>query len=429
LKVTPQEPGFSSVHANKEQVMKNHKTLFILLVLLLTALTACLTLFFRSAGCGKTSGFTTGERTITSKGTERVYYLKLPDPYDPDLPYPLVFGFHGASGDYTSFTAGYYDLQTVVGEEAILVFPNGLPNEAGLTQWHHEDDLEFFDDLYRELEENLCFDTTRVFATGHSAGGGFTHTLGCARGNLLRAIAPVAGSLLDYDACVGQVGVIQIHGNTDRLVPLGLIRPARDYWIAINSCDKAGPGEGADPTCQAYGGCDPGFPVEYCEHDGGHEWPDFASEAIWTFFTSLPPAVPSKKTGSGNVEDLGKGTITFAIAFPADFQGTPEILALALYPSNTTPPISTAPSFILNPDAPIGEVVKGEVTEYNDIETDLLGLDFGDYTLTVTVYVEGGSYPMPTHGKDYQGLQNITIDSSTLVVDTPFELDFVEMGF
>jgi len=56
-------------------------------------------------------------------------------------------------------------------------------------------------------------------------------------------------------------------------------------------------------------------------------------------------------------------------------------------------------------------------------------LDFGDYTLTVTIYVEGGSYPMPTHGKDYQGLQNITIDSEVIVVDTPFELEFVKWAF
>ena len=409
--------------------MKKNRIIVVILILILSALISCLALLFGSSGCGSGSGFTTGERTVMSQDVERVYYLKLPENYNPLTPYPLIFGFHGASGDYSSFTEGYYDFQSVVGEEAILVFPNGLPNEAGLTQWDHESDLIFFNDLYEELETNLCFDTRKVFATGHSAGGGFTHTLGCKKGNILRAIAPVAGSLLDYENCIGQVAVIQIHGSNDKTVPLGLIRPARDYWITINRCDKAGTQEGVDPICEAYSKCDADFPVQYCEHDGGHEWPDFASDAIWNFFEILPMTEPSNETGSGNVDDLGKGEISFKIHYPSDFVGTPDKLALALYPYDTVPPISVAPSFILNSNVPLGGVEKGEVTDYDNIEISILGLDFGDYTLTVTVYVEGGSYPMPTHGKDYQGLQNITVDSDRILVETPFDLEFVEMGF
>ncbi|MBW2221261.1 MAG: hypothetical protein JRF22_01865 [Deltaproteobacteria bacterium] len=409
--------------------MKANKVLFCILAIFLTAIAACLALFFGSSGCGFDSGFTTGRRTIMSNGVERVYYLKLPEDYSSRTTYPLIFAFHGASGDYTSFTEGYYDFLSVVGEESISVYPNGLPNEAGLTQWDHENDLIFFDDLYQELETKICFDTRKVFAVGHSAGAGFTHTLGCERGDVLRAIAPVAGSLLDYENCIGQVAVMQIHGSNDRVVPLGLIRPARDYWITVNSCMKEETYEGVDPTCDAYGGCDVDYPVQYCEHDGEHEWPDFASDAMWTFFKSLPLAVPSDETGSGNVEDLGKGETSFKIHYQPDFVGIPNKLALALYPYDTTPPISVAPSYILNSDVPIGDINFGEVTEYNNVDINLLGLDYGDYTLTVTVYVEGGSYPMPTHGKDYQGLQNIIIDSDTIVVETPFELEFVEMGF
>ena len=147
------------------------------------------------------------------------------------------------------------------------------------------------------------------------------------------------------------------------------------------------------------------------------------------FFQTLPTTGPSNAPGSGNVEGLGKGSISFKIHYPSDFVGTPDKLALALYPYDTAPPISVAPSFILNPDVPLGDVEKGEVTDYDNIEISLLGLDFGDYTLTVTIYVEGGSYPMPTHGKDYQGLQNITVNRDRILVETPFELEFVEMGF
>ena len=105
--------------------------------------------------------------------------------------------------------------------------------------------------------------------------------------------------------------------------------------------------------------------------------------------------------------------------------GTPEKLALALYPYDTIPPISVAPSYILNRAVPLGDYNFGEVTEYNNIEINLLAVDYGDYTLIVVVYVEGVNYPIPTNGKDYQGLQNITIDSTLTVVEPPFELEFV----
>jgi hypothetical protein len=45
--------------------------------------------------------------------------------------------------------------------------------------------------------------------------------------------------------------------------------------------------------------------------------------------------------------------------------------------------------------------------------------------LTVTIYVEGSSYPIPTPGKDYQGLEQITIDGNTIVVEGTVELDFI----
>ena len=412
--------------------MKNRtRVLLVILLLAVSSFAACYALFYKSPGCGSGSVWTTGERTIMSNGVARVYYLKLPQNYNALSPYPLVFAFHGASGDYTSFTGenSYYDLQRVVGDEAILVYPNALANAAGLTQWDNEIDPIFFDDLLKELETHLCFDKSRVFAVGHSAGAGFVHTLGCKRGIVLRAIAPVAGSLLDHEDCIGQVAVIQTHGTDDTVVPLGMIRPSRDYWIAINSCTKSETHDGVDPSCVAYDDCDPQFPVQYCEHGGGHEWPDFASNAIWTFFKSLPVAAPSDKTGDGDVDSLGKGSVSFKIHYPLDFVGTPSKMALALYPYNTTPPISTAPSYLLNVDVPLGNYTFGEVTEYNNMEINMLGLDYGDYTLTVLIYVEGSSYPMPTDGKDYQGLQNLTINSNNIVVATPFELDFVQMGF
>jgi len=239
-----------------------------------------------------------------------------------------------------------------------------------------------------------------------------THTLGCKRGNKLRAIGPVSGFFSDYAACTGQVAVIMIHGNSDITIPLTEIKPTRDYWIAINSCKKAETPEGADPACVACADCDPQFPVTFCEHNGGHVWPDFASTAIWEFFKSLPLAVPSDKTGHGDVGDLGKGSVSFKIQYPADFVGTPEKLAVSLYPPGSTLPLSGSPNYILNMDIPLGNYKFGEVIEYSNAAINLLGVDYGDYAMAVNIYVAGGNYPIPTSGKDYMGLQDITINSN-----------------
>lgn len=405
--------------------MKPSKMVLPLLPLFFIALTSCIALFFGICGCGSSTSIQTGEHTIVSDETERVFYLKLPANYGAHTAYPLIFAFHGLGGDYTRWTEGYYDLQDVVGEEAILVYPNALLKNDE-PQWDYDTDSGFFDDLYAELEANLSFDKTKVFAVGHSNGAGMTHTLGCKRGNILRAIGPVAGNLTNNKDPIGQVAVMQIHGSEDNIFPVESVKPTRDYWIAINGCNKEETEEGVDPDCETYSGCDSDFPVQYCEHSGGHDWPDFASEAIWNFFNGLPVVEPSDETGTGTIDDLGKGTISFKVHYPSDFVGTPYKLALVLYPYDSTQPFAGSPLFFLNLDISVGDYRFGEVTAYDNVEINLLGVDYGDYTLTVVVFIEGSSYPMPSDGIDYIGVQNSTLDSDTLEVTTPFELELVE---
>jgi len=405
--------------------MRNSKIVLWVLILTLCVLVACLALLFKSSGCESVSGFAAGERTIVSDGIERVYYLKLPENYNSRTSYPLIFAFHGLGGDYTRWTEGYYNLQEVVRDGAILVYPNALLKNDQ-PQWDYDTDLIFFDDLYAELEASLCFDIRKVFAVGHSNGAGMAHALGCKRGNILRAIGPVAGALTDYNDLIGQVAVIQIHGSNDTIMPVESIKSTRDYWIAINGCTKGETEAGMDPDCKAYRACDPGFPVQYCEHSGGHDWPDFASDAIWSFFQNLPPVTPSDQTGSGDTEDLGKGTISFKVLYPSDFTGTPYKVALALYPYDSVPPFAGSPLYLLNLDIPVGDYTFGEVTAYDNVEINLLGVEYGDYTLAVVVFIEGSSYPMPSDGVDYIGLQNFTLGSNTLEVAAPVELELVE---
>lgn len=251
----------------------------------------------RSAGCGMAKP-SEGNQAITSSGKARNYFLRLPKAYDSARPYPILFGFHGASRSAQDFVSdrGTYAFGPVAGEAAILVYPDALPDTQGTTSWTRDtrDDLAFFDAVLTALEAKLCVDTTRVFATGHSSGGFFTNALGCQRGGVVRAIGPVAGGLSGGSNCTQQpVAAILVHGTIDSMVSIASGQRARDYWVMRDGCVASAPMPAMPAPCVAYQACRPGLPVVWCQHDEtayagtGHGWPRWATAAIWRFFEAL----------------------------------------------------------------------------------------------------------------------------------------------
>lgn len=372
-----------------------------------------------------------------SDGSERTYYLRLPENYKSKHPYPLIIAFHGTGGTYESYLGNtYYNLQGAAGDEAILVYPNALPSGSGVNQWNYDVDIDFFDDLIEELESSVCYDTRRVFAVGHSSGAGMTHELGCLRGNILRGIAPVAGSLLSND-CAKEVAVMQIHGKTDTMVPISGAEPSRNFWVEYNSCNCDETIDTDYAECVQYPDCDPDYPVYWCPHENenpdhpapGHAWPPFAGETIWNFFKNLSPLDPglAAPTKSGECIPDETTMMQFSILFPDDF-GTPEgFMAITLYPPGTKQPLLTSPSYFLNLKKDLAEYGGGEVFSYS-VEGNLTGIPLpGDYTFSIVVYMAGGNYPIPTSGLDYVGLTEIHIGTDGLIIiDDPLALELLQ---
>ena len=88
------------------------------------------------------------------------------------------------------------DLIDVVGDHVIFIAPQALDDSGGNAVWGGQADLDFFIDMLRELSERgLQYNADKLFVVGHSNGGGFTHELGCAHGDVFRAIVPAAGGL------------------------------------------------------------------------------------------------------------------------------------------------------------------------------------------------------------------------------------------
>src|SRR4051812_23969459 len=51
-----------------------------------------------TAGCGKSPTLTSGTRTISSGGKNRSFILRIPDGYNSNHQYRLIFGFHWNGG-------------------------------------------------------------------------------------------------------------------------------------------------------------------------------------------------------------------------------------------------------------------------------------------------------------------------------------------
>ena len=371
----------------------------------------------RSAGCdGGSDDAPTGERFLDLSGATRRYQVRLPDNYDSSRAYPMLFSLHGLNetGD-----TPMRQFENVINEEGIEVFPDGEGE-----QWNYTTDMDFIDALLTELQGEYCVDPARVFAAGFSAGGGGTHAIGCFLGDRFRGIAALAGTGT-FTECEGRVAVMQIQGTSDFVAREEAAAAIREHWIAVNQCeDSDNTQPSAYDRCDAFVGCMEDYPTLYCEHSGGHEWPSWSNPIIWDFFMGLDPIAPGEDPEEGN-DGVQASSVTFTLAIPPDFVGTPIKLAPILYGANTFQPIFVAPTLILNNGMPVGdEFVLGEQVQYEVSPINLAGLDLPrDYTFTVVVYVEGGGDPTPC-GKDWIGLEQITIEASgDLVVDQPLTLE------
>ena len=244
-----------------------------------------------SSGCGKAVADAAGkftQHTIRVGNQDRTYHVFVPEGYQPTRRYPVIFRFHGTTGNGLS---GGLDVQNVAAKDTIIVAPNGLPRQAGgePTWQANEADLALFDALVSAAGERYCIDLGRMFAFGFSAGAGFSELLACVRGNTLRGIGAIAG--IDYArgrTCEGQVAAWLVHDANDTAAPIAQGRSARDRILQQNGCGTET--EPAGETCVRYKGCADGHPVVWCETQGmGHNIRgDYGPQEVWKFFSALP---------------------------------------------------------------------------------------------------------------------------------------------
>jgi poly(3-hydroxybutyrate) depolymerase len=127
-----------------------------------------------------------------SAGLSRQYTIDIPENYDKNKTYRLIFAMHMMGGHMqTMIDQNYYGLKTYAKRDnvpVIFVAPEGYTDRS---PWRGGDDKDhiFFADMLKLFKEKLSIDTSRVFCCGFSFGAMFTYSLSLEFQKDLRAVA------------------------------------------------------------------------------------------------------------------------------------------------------------------------------------------------------------------------------------------------
>jgi poly(3-hydroxybutyrate) depolymerase len=259
----------------------------------------------KSPGCGKAAPYSGQQtKTLDVSGTNRSYIVRLPDNYDTNHPYRLILSIHCLNGTASGVASGspgagyeYYGLWKLAAGSTIFVAPQGINNS-----WP-SGNVPFLKALIGELQNNLCIDTSRVFAEGFSMGGSMSYALACEIPDMIRGIAVHSGGPMS--GCNKKnkpVAYFMTHGTKDSVCTYpGYGVPQIADFASINGCQsmdipntlKPTDGSGMAPVCADYQGCQDGYPTRACIFVGDHtpspggESKTWVPAETWKFITQF----------------------------------------------------------------------------------------------------------------------------------------------
>jgi len=227
----------------------------------------------------------------TVDGVAREGLVWAPTKESPGGP-PLVFGFHGHGGSMQN-AARSFGLQDLW-PEAVVVYLQGLPTPGQLTDpdgkkagWQKspgdqgDRDLKLFDTVLGAMKEKYRVDAGRVYATGHSNGGGFTYLLWANRPDVFAAIAPSAAAGARPQKDTKPCPTLHLAGEKDPLVKFEVQMRAVNAIKAFNGCEEQG--KDWDKGCTLYPSSKDA-PVVTFIHPGTHQYPADGPALIVKFF-------------------------------------------------------------------------------------------------------------------------------------------------
>jgi len=276
------------------------------------------------------------KESITVDGRVRTYLLHIPANYEPSKLYSLVAVFHGGGGSGEKIASQTGFAAKADKEGFITAFPDGIAHNwndgRDTTDAFKQgvDDVKFVRMLIENIKGKLPIDSNKIYATGVSNGGIFSHRLGCEMSDVFAAVGPVVGpiatNLVPWCNPAEPVSVVGIQGTADPGIPIqggeqggfgglgdgGFVESAdatMRLWAQKNGCGEKPQvtdmppkvNDGTRVKRYAYDTCRSGAAVYYYIVEGmGHGWPPKrpqaprlagptsqninATDVIWEFF-------------------------------------------------------------------------------------------------------------------------------------------------
>ena len=179
-------------------------------------------------------------------GIDRQYIYYEPTELNEQL--PLVFVMHGFTGDANDIK-NYSKMNDFADQYGFAVcYPRGTVDSGGNRFWNvgyafHQNetvnDVGFLTELAVYLQDTQALNPDYTFATGMSNGGEMCYMLACQAFDTFKAVAPVAGMILQVilDECDESpaIPIFEIHGSQDNVTPLSGDPNNNDGWGAYPS--------------------------------------------------------------------------------------------------------------------------------------------------------------------------------------------------
>ena len=159
-----------------------------------------------------------------SSGRSRRYLVVMPTHYNPSRPAPMLFGFHGWSDPVSNFQRYSRLHQTGAAVEAIRIYPEAVNlswEGAPYANVRPGEDVKFMTQIIDEIDNTYNVDRRRIYATGHSNGGGMTAVVACHLPHVFAGVASVGGAFYApvNMGCSNQpISILVSHGVGDTMM-------------------------------------------------------------------------------------------------------------------------------------------------------------------------------------------------------------------
>ena len=175
-----------------------------------------------------------------STGRDRRYLIDIPSGYNPNRPAPIVFGFDGWRDSPENFRRYSRLNETGAAREAIRIYPESINHGwegAPYAVVRGGEDLKFIQQIINEVDRTYNIDRSRIYATGHSNGGGMTAVVACHLPHVFAGVAAVGGAFYDpvNMGCSNRaIPFLIMHGTGDTMMKYhGGYRHGGRHYLAV----------------------------------------------------------------------------------------------------------------------------------------------------------------------------------------------------